>query len=188
VPLRALARSRRKEGPSSRPGRVAASGSVATSGRLGATAPVALWGLLWASLAATAIQPAGRSPGGLASVLTGMKAGEPGWIKAADSALAGVVAGHGTQASITMAALCALAATAIALPRCTRLAVITAAAVGTVLWLAEDFGEIFTGRGTDPNSGLLLIVLAAAYWPLARPQPDLSAGSGYGASVARSGR
>jgi hypothetical protein len=151
------------------PGRASATGSVATSGRLGATAPVAMWGLLWASLAATAIQPASRSPGGLAAVLTGMKAGEPGWIKAADSALADAVAGHGTQASITMAALCALAATAMALPRCSRLAVVTAAVVGMVLWFVEDFGEIFTGRATDPNSGLLLIVLAAAFWPLARP-------------------
>ncbi len=153
------------------PGGASAARSVATSGRLGATAPVAMWGLLWASLAATAIQPASRSPGGLAAVLTGMKAGEPGWIKAADSALADAVAGHGTQAAITIAALCALAATAIALPRCSRLAVVTAAVVGMVLWFVQDFGEIFTGRGTDPNSGLLLIVIAAAFWPLAAHGP-----------------
>jgi hypothetical protein len=153
------------------PGGASARGSVATSGRLGATAPVAIWGLLWASLAATAIQPANRSPGALATVLTGMKAGEPGWIKAADNVLADAVAGLGTQASITMAALCALAATAIVLPRCSRLAVVIAAVVGLVVWFVEDFGEIFTGRGTDPNSGLLLIVMAVAFWPLAGHGP-----------------
>jgi hypothetical protein len=32
--------------------------------------------------------------------------------------------------------------------------------------VAEDFGGIFTGDGTDPNSGLLLVLLAAVYWPL----------------------
>jgi hypothetical protein len=32
--------------------------------------------------------------------------------------------------------------------------------------VGEDFGGLLTGRGADPNSGLLL---AAAFWPLARP-------------------
>src|ERR1700757_5117820 len=46
-----------------------------------------------------------------------------------------------------------------------------AASVGAVIWLAEDFGAIFTGQGTDPNSGLLLIVAAAAFWPFADVPP-----------------
>jgi hypothetical protein len=37
-----------------------------------------------------------------------------------------------------------------------------------VIWvLAQGFGGILTGHGTDPNTGPLLIVLAAAFWPLA---------------------
>jgi hypothetical protein len=49
--------------------------------------------------------------------------------------------------------------------------VLIAAIVGAVIWLAEDFGEIFTGQGTDPNSGLLLIIAAAAFWPFADVPP-----------------
>jgi hypothetical protein len=31
--------------------------------------------------------------------------------------------------------------------------------------------KFFTGQGTDPNSGLLLIVLAVAFWPFAASRP-----------------
>jgi hypothetical protein len=47
--------------------------------------------------------------------------------------------------------------------------VLVAAVIGAVIWLTEDFGGILTGQGTDPNTGLLLIVIAAAFWPLAAP-------------------
>ncbi len=34
-----------------------------------------------------------------------------------------------------------------------------------MIWVAEDFGGVLTGTGTDVNSGPLLALLAAAYWP-----------------------
>jgi len=54
------------------------------------------------------------------------------------------------------------------------LAIVTAA----FIWIAEGLGGILTGGGTDPNSGLLLALLAVAFWPLASAlpatgQPDL---------------
>ena len=55
-------------------------------------------------------------------------------------------------------------------------AVLVAAAFALVIWVAEAFGGILTGTGTDPNTGLLLVLLAACYWPyrtgvLRRPRP-----------------
>jgi hypothetical protein len=39
--------------------------------------------------------------------------------------------------------------------------------VAAVIWVVgEAFGTIFTGGGTDPNSGPLLALLAVAYWPV----------------------
>jgi hypothetical protein len=36
-----------------------------------------------------------------------------------------------------------------------------------VIWIfGEAFGVIFTGGGTDPNSGPLLALLALTYWPV----------------------
>jgi hypothetical protein len=44
--------------------------------------------------------------------------------------------------------------------------VVLAVAVALIIWVAgEDFGGIFAGSATDPNTGPLLILLAVAYWP-----------------------
>jgi hypothetical protein len=38
--------------------------------------------------------------------------------------------------------------------------------VAAAIWVfGEAFGTILAGGGTDPNSGLLLILLAITYWP-----------------------
>ena len=35
------------------------------------------------------------------------------------------------------------------------------------IWVAvQNFGGILAGGATDPNSGLLVILLALTYWPL----------------------
>jgi hypothetical protein len=46
-----------------------------------------------------------------------------------------------------------------------RAGVITAIVLGALIWLAEAFGGIFTGSGTDPNSGPFPALIAVAYWP-----------------------
>jgi hypothetical protein len=48
-----------------------------------------------------------------------------------------------------------------------------------VIWVAvQNFGGILAGGATDPNSGLLVIILALTYWPLtsrrARPSTRFS--------------
>jgi hypothetical protein len=128
----------------------------------------AVWAALWGSLAGFALLPANRSPSGLRTMLSGMEAGEPDWIKASDGFLSDVLAQHATITSITIAILCGLAATAVISKRLDQVAVIIATILGAAFWVMEDFGAIFTGQGTDPNSGLLLIVLAAAFWHSAR--------------------
>ncbi len=54
------------------------------------------------------------------------------------------------------------------------LAIAAAAAIG----IAQAFGGILAGSGTDPNSGPLLALLAPAYWPAARPAARATAGGG----------
>lgn len=146
-----------------RPGEVPGA-SVATSGWLGSVTPRVLWAVLWLSLGYTALQPASRAPGGSAAAVSGMADGEPGWVGGLDRSLAHALAGHGGQVSVALAALCAVAAVTVGLGRLTRAGVVIAAVLGALIWLAEDLGEVFTGQGTDPNSGLLLIVVAAAFW------------------------
>jgi hypothetical protein len=160
----------------SRAGSASPDGSVATTGRLGQTLPRVLWAALWGSLAGFALLPANRSPNGLGTMLSGLESGEPGWIRAMDAFGTRVLSQHGATASVIIAVLCVLAAIAVS-GRLTRAAVVLAMLLGAVFWVTEDFGAIFTGQGTDPNSGLLLIVLAAAFWPpWPRPEVDREAG------------
>jgi len=141
--------------------------SVATTGPLGAVAPRVAWALLWAGLGYLILQPASQAAGSVSAMLTEMKDGEPGWIASMDSGLARALAGHGTAVAIVLAVLCTAAVLTIAgPPRLIRIGVIAAALAGLAIWILQDFGEIFTGQGTDPNSGLLLIAIAAAFWPL----------------------
>jgi hypothetical protein len=145
---------------------VAPGASVATTGPLGAVVPRVAWTLLWAGLGYLILQPASRAAGSVSAMLTEMKDGEPGWIASLDGGLARVLAGHGTVVAIILAMLCTAAVLGIAAPpRVTRIGVIAAALAGLAIWILQDFGEIFTGQGTDPNSGPLLIAIAAAFWP-----------------------
>jgi hypothetical protein len=138
----------------SRADSASAARSVATTGRLGQTLPRVLWAALWGSLAGFALLPANRSPNGLGTMLSGLESGEPGWIRIMDAFGIRVLSQHGTAVSVIIAVLCVLAAIAVS-GRLTRAAVVLAALLGAVFWVTEDFGAIFTGQGTDPNSGLL---------------------------------
>ena len=44
---------------------------------------------------------------------------------------------------------------------------VLAVVVFALIWVAvQNFGGILAGGATDPNSGLLVILLALLYWPL----------------------
>jgi hypothetical protein len=64
-----------------------------------------------------------------------------------------------------LAALCAIVAVGVWARSTVRPALVIAIAIALFIWLAEGLGGVFTGAGTDPNTGPLLILLAACYWP-----------------------
>jgi hypothetical protein len=126
-----------------------------------------LWLALWGSLAWFAVLAVNRTPQGLHDMVTGMAAGEPGWIARLDHGAASLLAGQGALVSAVLALLLATIAAGIFLPPpWARAVVLLAAAVAMAIWvIGENFGMIFAGSATDPNSGLPLLLLAAAYWP-----------------------
>ena len=78
-------------------------------------------------------------------------------------------ASGGTLASAGLAVLFVIIAAGIFIPAATRPVLILAAVAAVAMWgLGQDFGAMFTGSGTDPGTGPLLLLLAAAYWPLHR--------------------
>jgi len=145
-----------------------ASTSVATSGALGDSAAKVLWLILWASFVRFLLLSANRSPQGLSTALSAMSPGEPRWEKSIDNNLASALAHHGTQVSAVLAVLCASAAIAVFVPALSSRGLSWQRSARCPGGVAQDFGTMFTSQGTDPNSGPLLILLAATFWPLAR--------------------
>jgi hypothetical protein len=144
-----------------------ASASFVAGRPLGRLPARLLWLALWGSMAYFALQVASTAPHGLHDMLSSMASGEPGWIASIDHGAAALLAQHGQQASALLAVAFEVIATGIFLPApAARVAVILAVAAAAVIWvIGENFGQIFTGSATDPNTGPLLMLLAAAYWP-----------------------
>jgi len=134
---------------------------------VGAHVARALWLVLWLSLAYFALTPANRAPQAVSGMIAGMDNGEPGWLSAIERGGASLVANQGLAAPVVLAVALAVIAVGVYLPRpFARATLVLAIVVALVIWVvAEAFGGILAGGGTDPNSGPLLVLLALAYWP-----------------------
>ena len=127
------------------------------------------WLALWGSFAYFAVRAPNRAAQGLHSMMTGMAAGEPGWLAGAGPRNARACwRAAAPRSRSCWRSLFAVIAAGIYLP--TRGARAAAGAGGgrrgLLIWVvAENFGGILAGSGTDPNTGPVLVLLAAAYWP-----------------------
>jgi hypothetical protein len=155
-------------------------GPVAAGSPLGLTGARVAWLVLWGSFAYFILQAANRAPGAVRDTLASLASGEPGWIAAMDRGIAGAAGGHGLAISIGLAVVFVAAGLGVFWPATTRPALLLSVIVALAIWvLGENFGEIATGQGTDPDTGLLLVALAAVFWPLTRrPASTVSAGHG----------
>ncbi len=107
-------------------------------------------------------------------MISAMSAGEPGWLSSIGHGVATLLAGQGLLASVLLASALAVVAVGVYLPRpVARATLLLAVVLAAVTWVVgQALGEILTGTGTDPGTGPLLILLAAAYWPATRLVPD----------------
>jgi hypothetical protein len=142
--------------------------SVAFGGLLGRRGAQLAWLALWGSGAYFLLQAPNRAPGALRATIAGGAAGEPGWMASMERAAAAAVGPNAVAAAAVLAGLCAVIAVGVFVPATTRPVLILAMVTAAACWvLAQGFGGILTGQGTDPDTGPLLILLAAAFWPRA---------------------
>jgi hypothetical protein len=136
---------------------------------VGAHVARALWLVLWLSLAYFAVTPASRAPGAVSGMISGMTDGEPHWLSGLMNGAASLVTGADLATSIVLAVALVVIALGVYLPApVAKVTLLLAVVVSLLIWvLAEAFGGILAGGATDPNSGLLLVLLALAYWPAA---------------------
>ena len=128
--------------------------SVAASSRLGPRWPQLSWLLLWASSAYFLLQAQVRAPGHLSSAIGGLAGGEPGWLASIDRSAANAVGSSGGVVSVALAITFLLVGLAVFIPAATRPALALAVISAAAIWvLTQNLGGIFTGMGTDPNTG-----------------------------------
>jgi hypothetical protein len=146
---------------------------VAAGSPLGLAGARACWLVLWGSSAYFMLQAVNRAPGAVRDTVTGLAPGEPGWISALDRGLASAASGQGLAVSIGLAAVFVAAGLGVFWSATTRAALLVSVIVAVAIWvLGENFGGLLTGQGTDPSTGLVLVLLAAAFWPLHRRPAD----------------
>ena len=151
-------------------------GPVAAGSPLGLTGARVAWLALWGASAYFILQAANRAPRALHDTIAGLAAGEPGWVAAMDRGVASAAGSHGLAISVGLAVVFVAAGLGIFWSVTARAALLLAMIVAMTIWaLGENFGALLTGRGTDPNTGLILLLVAAAFWPLSRrPAPAVT--------------
>lgn len=136
--------------------------------RFGVPVAKALWASVWVLLALLAVVGHGRSPLALHDLVFKTATGEPGWLLSIDHWSQAVLLHDGTTVAVLFAMFCLVVAASIySGPAVTQFVLATAAVVFALIWVSvENVGGVLAGGGTDPSSGLLVILLIVAYWPL----------------------
>lgn len=147
--------------------------SAAGQGIGGATTPLLVWVGYWSLAAVLFLLPNNRTSTSVSSAITGMSSGEP-------SAYSHFLTSFGNQfgsGGLWTTWLFAIAALIVGFgPLLFRRPTPFLAAGGLLsafFWVSgQGLGGIFTGSGTDPNTGPLIVLLALAMVPAALPDPS----------------
>ena len=144
--------------------------SAAARGIGGAVTPLLVWCGYWSLAAVLFLLPNNRTPTSVLSAIVGMSPGEPSTY----SHFLNSFGGHFGSGGVGTTWLLAIGSLVIGFgPLIFRRPAIFLAAGGllaTFFWVSgQGLGGIFTGSGTDPNSGPLVVLLALAMVPAVLP-------------------
>lgn len=129
-----------------------------------------VWVATWIVMALLSVDGSSRSGSDMASSIQALNSGQPGWLGALDRHTASFLSSHGaTVAWISLIVFLVVAAAIFAPPKILKIVIVVVALVFVAVWvLGENFGTILAGGATDPNSGPLVVLFAATFWPLVR--------------------
>jgi hypothetical protein len=150
---------------SDRPSGVAT--SPAAQGIGGTIMPLAVWAGYWSLAAVLFVLPANRTRTSIQSAISGMSGGVPGWYAHFLNSLANLFSTTGTQTAWILAAVSVAIGLGPLVARRPGWFLAAGALLSFLMWIAGQglVGDVFSGSDTDPNTGPLLILLAAAMVP-----------------------
>lgn len=135
-------------------------------GLLGVRGARTAWAVLWLAMAwlwlETPSSSANASAGAIEAAPSGM-----GWLSTLQEWAAKGAHGNGLIIALVMAGASVAIAVAVAANWHAKPFLVAAIVLNLIFWtLGQGFGGIFEGGATDPNAGLLFVVLACALWSL----------------------
>jgi hypothetical protein len=147
---------------------------------VGIGAAKAIWVAVWGLLAVLSLVGSGRSPQALHDLVAGVNnGGQPGWLAHIDRSTESLFLHQGTTMAVLLSIVCVIVAVGVfATPQAAQLTVVLAIVAFSLIWLAvQNFGGILAGGATDPNSGVMVIILALLYWPQANDGASTTRGA-----------
>jgi hypothetical protein len=119
------------------------------------------WATLWVGAAVLQLLPMNNSGADVSSAMTAN--GSPSWLAGFQSSFAGWIAHHGTLSVAVLVATYALIGLAVLYRRTLAVAAAAGLLLALAIWvIAQNFGALYTGQATDPNTAPLIAVMAAA--------------------------
>jgi hypothetical protein len=136
-------------------------------GLLGGRGALIAWSALWLAMAWLWLE----APSSSANAISGAIAQAPSgmsWLSTFQEWAAEATRGDGLAIALVLAAASAAIGIAVAAGWRARWFLGLAIVLNLLYWtLGQGFGGMFEGGATDPNAGILFVLLALAMWPLA---------------------
>jgi hypothetical protein len=148
-----------------RPAGIASSAAAQGIGR--SVTPLAVWAGYWSLAAVLFLLPANRTRTSIQSAVAGMTDGVPGWYAHFLTSVANLFSSSGTQTAWILAAVSVAIGLGPLVARRPGWFLAAGALLSFLMWAAGQglVGDVFSGSDTDPNTGPLVILLAAAMVP-----------------------
>jgi hypothetical protein len=130
------------------------------------------WGVLWGVMAWLWLEPPSAATNALSNAINAAPSGMS-WLSTVQDWAANGAKGNGVWIAIVLALLSLAIGIAVGVNWRPRPFLIAAIVLNLVLWVVgQGFGGIAAGGATDPNAGLLFVVLAATLWMLVGKETD----------------
>ena len=152
--------------------------SAAARGIGGRIMPLLVWVSYWSLAAVLFLLPQNRTRGSISSMITDMASGNPSWFDHFLNSLGSGLSSVGNTGGWVLAVASMIIGFGPLLARRPGAFLFAGALLSFALWFVGQgwLGGVFSGSGTDPNTGPLIIVLALAMTPAfvaAAPARDL---------------
>ena len=135
-------------------------------GLLGVRGARIAWAALWLVMAWLWLLAPSSSANAIHNAINAAPSGMS-WLSSTQDGFASITNGNGLIFALVLSALSAVIGVAVALNWRAKQFLVLAAVLNLIYWVVgQGFGGIFAGGATDPNAGLLFIVLAYTLYTL----------------------